>query len=145
MVAAGAALNATSYCQFLRLAALQPTLALRQHAATATWRAMVEAGVAPTTECYNAMLAVSLVGDPMCRERALEAVQEMRSAGLRVRADTFNTIMAAAVTNGDFVLVRALLCVRCTMSGSCTVYWCAVQHGGVLLGVHARCVWCRRG
>jgi hypothetical protein len=109
MAAAGMQPNAAIFSQYLKLAALQSSVIEKQRAAEATWRAMLAAGVAPSNECYNAMLAVMLLADPECKERAMKAVREMAWAGLTVRTDTFNTIMSAAASNDDFRLVRCLL------------------------------------
>jgi hypothetical protein len=107
MAAAGVPPNAAVFSQYLKLASLQPSVVEKQTAAEDTWRAMLAAGVKPSNECYNAMLAVTLLGDPDCKQRALKALREMAWAGLHVRTDTFNTIMTAASSNDDFALVRS--------------------------------------
>lgn len=69
-----------------------------------TPKAPVQAPV--NEECYNAMLAVVLRGDPDFVAHAMEAIAEMRSRGLRPRTDTFNTVMQSAVNNADFLQAR---------------------------------------
>jgi pentatricopeptide repeat protein len=107
MFRAGVKAGPTAHCQLLHSCRLEASPTAAKAAAARVWKRLVALRAPLTVECYNAMLSITLVGDPECVSHALAAVAEMRARGLPARTDTFNTIMHAAVENGDFLQVRA--------------------------------------
>ena len=101
-------LTSTIFCQRLQRCTLHDQLADAQAEADSLWARMKADKVPLTTDCYNAFLALKLLANPDCKRQSVEAVQEMRSRGLTVKTDTFNTIMTSCVKNADFLQVCCL-------------------------------------
>lgn len=122
MHAYGVKAGPTILTQLLRSCTLEARPAAAKAAAIRIWKRM-EALEAPlTVESYNAMLGVSLLGDPEFAAHALCAVDEMRQRGLPLRTDTLNTVMNVAVQNEDFVQVCALATFMYVFMCLCTGY-----------------------
>lgn len=84
------------YSQLLGMCIRLPPLEARA-AVTETWAEMTARGVEPTLSCWNARIRVELQGEPEWRELLGTALQTMAAAGLQPQADTFNSVMAAAM------------------------------------------------
>jgi hypothetical protein len=108
MAAAAVPCSAITFCQRLRMCCLDPSPDSGKAKAAHLWAEMTATGVLATTDCYNAMLTVSLRGDVDCITHAMQVVREMRQRELLVMTDTFNTIMTASVGNGNFLQVWQL-------------------------------------
>lgn len=108
MRASGVRPTAVTFNQRLVIVGLQPSLTDldAQDAAERVWAEMQQLGVKPNVECYHKLLAIRLRGQPDHRALAIQTIREMESSGLPVRTDTFNTIMAACISNGSLLQVR---------------------------------------
>ena len=106
MYAYGVRAGPTILTQLLHSCTLEGTPGPGKASAVRVWKRMKALDAPLTVESYNAMMAVTLRGDPEFAAHAMSAVEEMRQNGLPLRTDTLNTVMKVAVENSDFVQVR---------------------------------------